>query len=269
MLAVGGDAVVTHGLVVCGTAGAPVPTDPPRPDHQPAIDREMEALDRALDKAVELRGDTAQPLYVLWHYPPFDAHARPGPCVEQFERAASHGLRLRTHAHRGSMAACRPRDDPRGSLPLRRGRRHRLSPAYGSPLIVRHRAACPHESRRFGRQVSNSDRDGLVVDATSIELDPNTIALVPSPRKSPRASNRSARPVVPPTMTTTRQKSCRGEKGESPSVCWRRKRFERAAVHSCLRSVILGSRFYNRSLKRSDRGDTFCSVVIRVPSISD
>jgi predicted phosphohydrolase len=47
----------------------------------------MGALKRALDKAVELRGDSAQPLYVLWHYPPFDAHARPGPCVQEFERA--------------------------------------------------------------------------------------------------------------------------------------------------------------------------------------
>ena len=48
ILAVGGDAVVTHGLVVCGTAGAPVPTDPPRPELQPAIDREMDALKRAV-----------------------------------------------------------------------------------------------------------------------------------------------------------------------------------------------------------------------------
>jgi predicted phosphohydrolase len=87
ILAVGGDAVVTHGLVVCGTAGVPVPIDPPSPEPQPAVDREMGALKRALDEAVALRGDTAQPLYMLWHYPPFDAHARPGPCVQEFERA--------------------------------------------------------------------------------------------------------------------------------------------------------------------------------------
>jgi uncharacterized protein len=87
LLAVGGDAVVTHGLVVCGTAGTPVPTDPPAPDCQAAVDREMESLYRALEKAVELRGETDERLYVLWHYPPFDAYGRPGPWVERFERA--------------------------------------------------------------------------------------------------------------------------------------------------------------------------------------
>jgi predicted phosphohydrolase len=87
LLAVGGDAVVTHGLVVCGTAGTPVPTDPPAPDRQAAVDLEMESLDRALEKAVELRGETDELLYVLWHYPPFDAYGRPGPWVERFERA--------------------------------------------------------------------------------------------------------------------------------------------------------------------------------------
>jgi uncharacterized protein len=87
MLAVGGDAVITHGLVACGTAGTPVSTDPSTPALQTAVDREMGALERALENAAEIRGDTTQPLYVLWHYPPFDAHARPGPCVERFERA--------------------------------------------------------------------------------------------------------------------------------------------------------------------------------------
>jgi Shikimate 5'-dehydrogenase C-terminal domain len=45
-------------------------------------------------------------------------------------------------------------------------------------------------------------------------------------------------------------------------------RIEREVVHSCFRSVNLGSRFYKGSLKRSDSSDTFCSVVIRVSSIA-
>ncbi len=87
LLAVGGDALSTHGSIVCGTVGAAVLTDAPTPDQLIALDREIRALESALQHAARIRGDTAQPLYVLWHYPPFDAHARPGPCVELFERA--------------------------------------------------------------------------------------------------------------------------------------------------------------------------------------
>jgi hypothetical protein len=86
LLAVGGDALATHGVVVCGTLGAPVPSDEPAPDARNASDRELAALDRALDRAAALRrGD--EPLYVLWHYPPFDQHRRPGPCVPRFQAA--------------------------------------------------------------------------------------------------------------------------------------------------------------------------------------
>jgi hypothetical protein len=86
LLAVGGDAVATHGAVVCGTLGAPVPPEEPSAEPLAAIDRELEALDRALDQAAQLRED-GQPLYVLCHYPPFDQHRRPGPCVSRFEQA--------------------------------------------------------------------------------------------------------------------------------------------------------------------------------------
>jgi predicted phosphohydrolase len=87
LLAVGGDATTTHGVLVCGTAGIPVPFDSPTPSEQLAIDREIGALDRALVKADEIRTRREMPLYVLWHYPPFDAHGRPGPCIERLERA--------------------------------------------------------------------------------------------------------------------------------------------------------------------------------------
>jgi uncharacterized protein len=87
MRAVGGDALTTHGLVVCGTTGTPV-TPFGFPEHeQPAKECEIRSLTLALDLAATLRTDPATPLYVLWHYPPFDAHARPGPCVELCEQA--------------------------------------------------------------------------------------------------------------------------------------------------------------------------------------
>ncbi len=89
MLAVEGDAVATHGVVVCGTAGAPVTSDPAngRPTKRPPTAKSA-SLERALELAAEIRATPATPLYVLWHYPPFDAHARPGPCVELLERSA-------------------------------------------------------------------------------------------------------------------------------------------------------------------------------------
>jgi predicted phosphohydrolase len=84
MLAVGGDAVATHGVVVCGTRGAPVPPEEPDPALQAASEAELVALDRALDHAARLRHQ-GEPVYVLWHFPPFDQHGRPGPCVARFE----------------------------------------------------------------------------------------------------------------------------------------------------------------------------------------
>ena len=84
--AVGGDAVATHGAVVCGPRGVPPLPDDPTPEQQAESDRELAALDRALDAASALR-TAGEPLYVLWHFPPFDPHRRPGPCVARFERA--------------------------------------------------------------------------------------------------------------------------------------------------------------------------------------
>jgi uncharacterized protein len=87
-LAVGGDAVAACGVIVCGTLGAPatIDEDSLTPGRRSAQERELAALDRALDAAASLRqGD--EPLYVLWHYPPFDQNRRPGPCVARFERA--------------------------------------------------------------------------------------------------------------------------------------------------------------------------------------
>lgn len=87
-LAVGGDAVATSGVIVCGTRGVPVNPDDDTltADQRVAEDRELTALDEALDAAARLR-TVGEPLYVLWHYPPFDQHGRPGLCVTRFERA--------------------------------------------------------------------------------------------------------------------------------------------------------------------------------------
>lgn len=84
--AVGGDAVATHGLIVCGTRGVPVLPDDPAPPQRAAVADELAALDRALEQAAGLRTG-AEPLYFLWHYPPFDAHGRPGPAVARLEAA--------------------------------------------------------------------------------------------------------------------------------------------------------------------------------------
>jgi predicted phosphohydrolase len=86
MIAVDGDAAETHGVIVCGTRGAAPPPDEPDAAGRTAADRELGALERALDQARRLRGDRRRPLYVLWHFPPFDAYGRPGPCVDRFER---------------------------------------------------------------------------------------------------------------------------------------------------------------------------------------
>lgn len=87
MLAVDGGALKTHGVIVCGTTGVPVTTNPDDPACRATIDREMHSLEQSLAQAAELRTDPKTPLYVLWHYPPFDAHSRPGVCVERLEQA--------------------------------------------------------------------------------------------------------------------------------------------------------------------------------------
>jgi predicted phosphohydrolase len=86
LLAVDGDAVATHGVVVCGTTGYPVIYDQAATDSPEDANPEFRKLERALAHAATLRATSLTPVYVLWHYPPFDAHSRPGRCVELFER---------------------------------------------------------------------------------------------------------------------------------------------------------------------------------------
>jgi predicted phosphohydrolase len=83
---VGGDAVALSGVIVCGTLGSPILSETSSAAEIASQGRELAALDRALARAQELR-TAAEPIYVLWHYPPFDSHRRPGPAVERLERA--------------------------------------------------------------------------------------------------------------------------------------------------------------------------------------
>ena len=86
--AVDGDALAFRGAVVCGAAGVPIAIDPSSADEAKKAEVGFAALGRALDDAARLRRRSPDaPLYVLWHYPPFDAHGVPGPCVELLERA--------------------------------------------------------------------------------------------------------------------------------------------------------------------------------------
>jgi len=86
MLAVSGTAIETHGVIVCGTRGVSAYHDAPTPEQVQTAIREMSALDEALRAANAIR-EPGQPLYVLWHYPPFDLRRRPGVCVSRFEEA--------------------------------------------------------------------------------------------------------------------------------------------------------------------------------------
>ncbi|MDB5351875.1 MAG: putative phosphohydrolase [Planctomycetota bacterium] len=85
--AVGGDALDLDGVIVCGTTGAAYLADEPEARAIAAMDREDASLRRALEQAVTLRGTGTAPIFVLWHYPPFDAHRRPAPIVERMEAA--------------------------------------------------------------------------------------------------------------------------------------------------------------------------------------
>jgi predicted phosphohydrolase len=88
LLAVDGDAVATHGVIVCGAASVPVHGGlPPTAAEHAASAGPTAALEQALERADQLRTGPETPLFVLWHFPPFDAHGQPGPCVPRIEQA--------------------------------------------------------------------------------------------------------------------------------------------------------------------------------------
>lgn len=83
--AVAGDAVDLGAIVACGTMGAAPVDDNSPTDARDGLQKELAKLDAALAAAQAIRD--GRPLYVLWHYPPFDATGRPGPVVERLEPA--------------------------------------------------------------------------------------------------------------------------------------------------------------------------------------
>jgi uncharacterized protein len=85
LLAVGGDAIVTHGAVICGARGEPAP-QAGSAVHTRESGSELAALELALEHAGNIRQE-GMPLYVLWHYPPFDAFGIAGPIVQRLEAA--------------------------------------------------------------------------------------------------------------------------------------------------------------------------------------
>jgi predicted phosphohydrolase len=87
LLAVGGDAAKIRGVIVCGARGIPVPVEKTSPGAVVGPDRELAVLERALGEASRLRAGNDTPIYVLWHFPPFDPYGRPGPAVPLMENA--------------------------------------------------------------------------------------------------------------------------------------------------------------------------------------
>jgi predicted phosphohydrolase len=86
--AVDGDALELGSAVVSGSAAVPTPTDGRSESAAEGTGQALESLRASLAEATRLRTGATLPLYVLWHYPPFDAHGRPGPCVELFEHSS-------------------------------------------------------------------------------------------------------------------------------------------------------------------------------------
>jgi len=95
--AVDGDALSVGEVVVAGARSIPVPRpDAPTNKARADVARALDRLNAALDDAARLRTSPEQPLFVLWHFPPFDAHGHPGPWVDLFEQ---HGVTACLYGH--------------------------------------------------------------------------------------------------------------------------------------------------------------------------
>jgi predicted phosphohydrolase len=70
-------------------------------------------LERGLELATRLRTSREQPLYVLWHYPPFDAYGRPSPWVARFEEAGVSAC-VYGHLHMQGQWSCAVQGNLRG-----------------------------------------------------------------------------------------------------------------------------------------------------------
>jgi predicted phosphohydrolase len=86
-LAVDRNAVSTHQVVVCGSAGSAFARRDENYQHVDTMTQQVEAFSEALADAARLRVPESKPLYVLCHFPPFDPHGQPAPWVTLFEQA--------------------------------------------------------------------------------------------------------------------------------------------------------------------------------------
>jgi predicted phosphohydrolase len=85
--AVGGNAIAVEDVIICGCRGTAPVTEDLSIEQEAIALRELSELDEALKQASQLRSSREQAIIMLWHYPPFDAYGRPGPCVSRFESA--------------------------------------------------------------------------------------------------------------------------------------------------------------------------------------
>jgi predicted phosphohydrolase len=86
--AVDGDALEVAGAIVCGAKGvSPHSREGLTPQRQSVVDHEIGKLERSLELGARLRTSLEQPLYLLWHFPPFDSYGAPAPWVARFEAA--------------------------------------------------------------------------------------------------------------------------------------------------------------------------------------
>ena len=171
LLAVDGDAVATHGVVVCGTLGVPAPPDEPSPSRRPRRRARARAPSTrpwtGRRDAWTIASAALRPLALPPLRPPPPARAR----ASSGSNGRRHGLRLRPPAHPGQWALAVQGIDPGRPLPLRRRRRHRLPApqdrqptrtiafAHGAvPALHSCRPArtCALRSVALGRQVASS-----------------------------------------------------------------------------------------------------------------
>ena len=84
--AVEGATILEHaGLVICGARGVAFAGEESEVRDASSSSsrlRELHRLDQALEAAQAAR-TARQSIVLLWHFPPFDAHGRPGPCVSR------------------------------------------------------------------------------------------------------------------------------------------------------------------------------------------
>ena len=127
-LAVGGDAIATHGAIVCGARGEERLDDDPTPAQAAESEHELNALDTALLAAATLRPGHANHRCsssgTIRHSISTDVRAS----VSASWNGPDHRVRLRPPSRREAMVAHRARRHPRRPLRLRRRRRHRVPP---------------------------------------------------------------------------------------------------------------------------------------------